>query len=257
MEKIALLAPDQRYAGDVIKVLQRLGADGTAALLGHLAAAHSTGSGRMYMNALREMRDGLHLAIEMLGHQEWFVVRNVCDLLGGLRVIDAVHALAKVLDHAEPRVWRAAAVALAKIGTPAAAVHLRKTFKEGAPEIRGLVAGAIGGRASGALAMPLVMAADTEENPELVREYLRALGRIGSPDAIQALASAAQPGGRLWGRRPIGPRLAAIASLAIAGGAVAVKTLEGLANDGDEEVRRSAGRALEELSKGGPKSEGP
>ena len=255
VEEIARLAPDQRYAGDVIRVLQRLGSDGTGALLRLLATADTTGNGRMYMNALREMREGLHLAVEMLAHKQWFVVRNVCELLGELRVIDAVPALAEVLDHAEPRVRRSAAVALAKIGTPAAALHLRKTMKEGAPEIRGLVAGAIGGRASGALAMPLVVAADTEENPDLVREYYQALGRIGSADAIRALAEAAQPGGRLLNRRQTDSRLAAVEGLTIAGGPAAIKTLEGLAEDGDRAVRESAGKALEKLRRSGPEAD--
>lgn len=247
IEKIARLAPDQRYAGDVVKVMQRLGGEGTEVLLGLLADAATTGDGRMYLNVLRELREGMHLAVEMLTHKQWFVARNVADLLGELRVIDAVPALAKALEHPEPRVGRSAAVALAKIGTPAAALHLRKTLKEGEAEVRGLVAGAIGGRESKALAMPLVMAADSEENPELVREYYKALGRIGSGDALQALAKAVQPGGRILSRKPSGPRLAAIEGLRIAGGPVAMKTLEGLAEDSDKEVREMARKALEEL----------
>lgn len=247
VEAIGRLAPDQRYAGDVVKVMQFLGIEGTEVLLQLLAAASTTGDGRMYLNALREMRVGLHLAVDMLNHHQWFVARNIADLLGELRVIDAVPALGRALDHPEPKVQRAAAVALAKIGTPAAAVYLRRTLKEGAPALRGIIAGAIGGRASGALAMPLVLAADTEEDPQLLREYFQALGRIGSRDAMNALAKAAEPGGSLLRRKPAGPRIAAIEGLKLAGGPAAAKILEDLCNDGEKEVRAAARTALEDL----------
>lgn len=251
VEQFARLAPDQRYAGDVVKVMRFLGATGTEVLLRLLAGATTTGDGRMYMNALREMREGLHLAVEMLEHKQWFVVRNVADLLGELRVIDAVPALAKTLEHSEPKVQRSAAVALAKIGTPAAALHLRRTLKEGAPALRGMVAGAIGGRASGALAMPLVLAADSEEDPALLREYFMALGRIGSREAVQALAKAAEPGGGLLRRKASGPRIAAIEGLALAGQAGAA-VLEQLVNDADKDVRAAATSALEKARTAAP-----
>jgi hypothetical protein len=251
VEQFARLAPDQRYAGDVVKVMRFLGAAGTEVLLRLLAGANTTGDGRMYMNALREMREGLHLAVEMLEHKQWFVVRNVADLLGELRVIDAVPALAKALEHPEPKVQRSAAVALAKIGTPAAALHLRRTLKDGAPALRGVVAGAIGGRASGALAMPLVLAADSEEDPALLREYFMALGRIGSREAVQALAKAAEPGGGLLRRKASGPRIAAIEGLALAGQSGAA-VLEQLLNDADKDVRAAAATALEKARKAAP-----
>jgi len=83
---------------------------------------------------------------------------------------------------------------LAKIGTAGTVEPLRRVLKEGDSELRALVAGSIG-RASRALAMPLVALIEAEQDPAVVREYYCALGRIGSPDALLALTRAAAPGG--------------------------------------------------------------
>jgi HEAT repeat protein len=183
----------------------------------------------------------------MLQHDQWFVVRNVAEAMGVQRVEEAVPNLIKCLAHSDPRVRRAAAVALAKIGTPATVEPLRHVLKDGDRELRALIAGNITGHGARALAMPLVAFAEQEQEPDVLREYYRALGRIGTPDAIQALAKAAEPGGRLIGRRPLANRVAAVEGLRIAGGQAAVAALRNLARDGDKAVRELAARALEEL----------
>ena len=111
------------------------------------------------------------------------------------------------------------------------------------------VALGIGGRKSFALAMPLVVALEEEKDETVERELILALGRIGSSDAVQALIKLAQPAGRLFGRKSIGERLAAIEALRLAGTAPAVGTLEGLADDADRQVRSAARLALTELTR--------
>jgi len=92
--------------------------------------------------------------------------------------------------------------------------------------------------------MPLVALAEAEENADVQAEYYRALGRIGSPEAIDALIKAVQPGGRVFGRRATGPRLAAVEGLRGAESAAARRALLALAEDGDRAVREAAVRAL-------------
>jgi HEAT repeat protein len=82
----------------------------------------------------------------------------------------------------------------------------------------------------------------------VVRELVLALGRIGSPDAVQALIKIAQPSGRLFGRKPSGLRVTAVEALRVAGTPTAVGTLQNLSNDSDKQVRASARQALSELS---------
>lgn len=200
------------------------------------------------MSVLRGMPEGLAQVVHMLGHPQWFVVRNVADLMGELRIEEAVPELSRCLGHGDARVRRAAAVALAKIGTKATVEPLRRVLKEGDRELRALIAGSIEGSKSRALAMPLVAFADQEQDPEVLRELYRALGRIGTSEAVQALAKAAQPGGLLVGRRTSGARLAAVEGLVLAGGESALVALRSLASDGDRAVRDLARSALEEIS---------
>lgn len=247
LERVAPLVSDPRLGPEATKVMQRGGAEAAVVLLGLVVAADELKDRRALVTALRGIPEGLGQVVHMLEHPQWFVVRNVAEAMGVQRVEEAVPNLITCLSHSDPRVRRAAAVALAKIGTPATVEPLRRVLKEGDPESRALIAGSIGGHGARALAMPLVAFAEQEQELEVLREYYRALGRIGTPDAIQALAKAAEPGGRLLGRRPAANRVAAMEGLRIAGGRAVVAALQGLAKDGDKSVRELAVRALEDV----------
>jgi hypothetical protein len=244
LSRIAPLAVDARLAPAVATVLQRGGGDAVQILLGLLSAAESIRERKAFMTLLRGMKSGADRALAMLHHDEWFVVRNVAELVGELRMEEAVPQLADLLGHGDARVRRAAAVALGRIGSVATVEPLRRILREGEPELRAFVASNIGGPHARALAMPLVALADDESEPVVLAEYYRALGRIGTPDAVQAVAKAAQSTGSLLRRRPAGVRVAAVEGLRQAGGPVARRTLESLKKDGDRAVRAAAEKAL-------------
>ncbi len=246
--QVARFVADPRRGEAAARVLQRRGSDSTDVLLGLLATAESSRERRAYSLALRGIPEGTGLIVQMLGHEKWFVARNVAEVAGEIRIEEAVPELGRLLTHADARVRRAAAVALAKIGTKQTMEPLLRLLKEGDKELRALVAASIGGEErSRALAMPLVVLAEEETDPAVVAEYYRALGRIGTPEAVQALVKAAQPGGLLIGRRASGARAAAVDGLRLAGGATARTALESLASDGDKAVRELARRALDEI----------
>jgi len=247
LEQVAPYVSDPRLGPEAIKLMQRGGAEAAVVLLARLVEADELRERRALVTALRGIPEGLDQVVHMLEHSQWFVVRNVAEAMGVQRVEEAVPSLIKCLAHDDARVRRAAALALAKIGTTATVEPLRRVLKEGDKEMRALVASSIGGHTSRALAMPLVAFAEQEQDADVLREYYRALGRIGTPDAVQALAVAAEPGGRLLGRRPTANRVAAVDGLRIAGGAGAVTALQALARDGDKAVREQVMRALEEL----------
>jgi len=247
LEQVAPFVSDPRLGPEAVKVMQRGGAEAAVVLLARLVAADELKDRRALVTALRGIPEGLEQVVHVLTHAQWFVVRNVAEAMGVQRVEEAVPNLITCLAHDDARVRRAAAIALAKIATPATVEPLRHVLKEGDRELRALIAANIGGHTSRALAMPLVAFAEQEEELDVLREYYRALGRIGSPEAIQALANAAEPGGRLLGRRPSAHRVAAVDGLRIAGGRAAVAALQGLARDGDKAVREQVVRALEEL----------
>src|SRR5205809_520416 len=229
-----LAAPKHRAAA--VAALQRGGAAGVEVLMDVLAAAPTVGERRAVFDALKHMTEGTDQLVHMLEHSQWFVVRNVAELIGELGMDDAVPALGKCLDHADERVRKAVGLALAKIGTRGAAEPLRRALRDRSQEVRMQVAVGIGGRKSSALAMPLVVAMEEEKDEAVVRELILALGRIGSPDAVQALIKWAQPSGRFFGRKPSELRVAAVEALRLAATPAALGTLEGLSDDGDREV---------------------
>ncbi len=242
-----LAAPKHRAAA--VGALQRGGAAGVEVLMDVLAAAPTVGERRAVFDALKHMTEGTDQLVHMLEHSQWFVVRNVAELIGELGMDDAVPALGKCLDHADERVRKAVGLALAKIGTRGAAEPLRRALRDRSQEVRMQVAVGIGGRKSSALAMPLVVAMEEEKDEAVVRELILALGRIGSPDAVQALIKWAQPTGRFFGRKPSELRVAAVEALRLAASPAALGTLEGLSDDGDRAVREAASRAATELKR--------
>jgi HEAT repeat protein len=226
-----------------LRVLQRMGADATEVLLTLLAAGESIEERRSYYNALREMAGGAALFAGMLMHDEWYVVRNVADLCGDLRLEEAVPQLSRRLAHPDERVRRSVAAALAKIGTASTVEPLRQALRDPARSVRLQAARGLDGWRSRALAMTLAVLLDEEPDPEISREMMLALGRIGTPEALQALSRAAEPGGRLFSRKPQGNRLAAVDGLRTAGPAAA-PILQSLLHDDDTEVRSAAAKAL-------------
>ena len=244
LEPVARLVANGRQREGVVQVLQRMGADATEVLLAHLVDADAMEERRNYYGVLRQITEGTALLINMLTHDIWYVVRNVADLCGDLRIEEAVPDLALRLEHPDERVRRSAAGALAKIGTPNTIEPLRAAVRDETPAVRLHVLGLIGGRPHRGLAMTLAVRADEETHPDVLRETYLALGRIGTAEAVQALGRAAEPGGKLFNRKSSGPRLAAVEALGLVEGNAAEAVLRRLASDPDREVRTAAARAL-------------
>lgn len=236
---------DEARAPAVALILARAGEPGAAALVQAVAAAASDADRQRYVEALRGRVRRLDGLVHLLDRSTGPITQTVAELIGELELQGAVPALGRALAHPEPGVRVAVARALARIGTNDTVPHLRRALRQSNPKVRALVVGAVrGGRQSAALAMPLMAAAREEKDVQLQREYYRALGRIATPDAVEALVKAVQPGGRFIGRRASGPRIAALEGLRLAGGPAALGTVEVLTRDGDRDVRRAAREAL-------------
>ena len=99
--------------------------------------------------------------------------------------------------------------------------------------------------------MPLVNAAESEEDENVRAEFYRALGRIGTQDAVQALVRTAKPKGLLKGFgqglpgiKSDGARLAATEGLGLAGGRMSLDALQELSKDRDKGVKEMARKGL-------------
>src|SRR2546429_4573983 len=170
LEGLSRLLGAPKHRAAAVAALQRGGAAGVEVLMDVLAAAPTVGERRAVFDALKHMTEGTDQLVHMLEHSQWFVVRNVAELIGELGMDDAVPALGKCLDHEDERVRKAVGLALAKIGTRGAAEPLRRALRDRSQEVRMQVAVGIGGRKSSALAMPLVVA--MEEEKEIGRAHV-------------------------------------------------------------------------------------
>src|SRR3981081_1102371 len=120
LEAIAEVANEPSDREDALLVLRRAGEDGVEVLLDLLVAAPTIEERRGIFMALTGMKEGTDQLVHMLGHHQWFVVRNVAELAGELALEEAVPALAQQLEHDDERVRKAVAMALAKIGSSSA-----------------------------------------------------------------------------------------------------------------------------------------
>lgn len=243
LRRMVPLLLDELYAVDVLVILRRAGAEGTRVMVHHLVHAPTFAERKAYLSALREIEEGSEVIAGLLGHSEWYVVRNAADLVADLRIVEAVPLLGRVAEHDDERVRLSVGLALARIGTPEAARFLRTSLRDPDREVRLAVARELRGKGLGGISMVLLNAADGEEDPEIVAEYYRALGRIGTPEAVQALVGVAQPGQGLFSgnKTPSRRRVAATEGLALAGTDAARAALDELARDRDRDVRAAAG----------------
>ena len=246
LPRLTKLLVDPLYVSDVTRIIRRAGSRGTQVLLEMLVTAATFAERKAYLEVLRRVSDGTELLVRMLNHHEWYVIRNVADVIGELKMIEAVDALGKVAGHRDKRVRKSVGIALAKIGVPKAGPYLRNLLQDEDSDIRLAVTREVNGRGLAALAMPLVKAIARESDESIKQEYYLALGRIGTPDAVQALIKAAKPGGLLKTKRDSARRLAAVQGLSLASpSGAAVTALKSLSRDRNKHVRRAVLEALE------------
>ena len=251
LQHIARVALAEGRRADATAVLQRMDADAVEALLELLTAAPTLAERRGYFDILTKMESGTDRIVARLNHPDWFVVRNVAELCGELRLAGAVPSLAKQVTHRDERVRRAVAGALGKIASPEALPPLRQLVNDIEPVVRLQAVRAIEGPWGRGLAMSLAVRLPDEANPDVLRELHLALGRLGTSESVQALRTAAAPGKGLLSRKPAAARLAAIEGLGLAGGPAAASALQNLLGDDDDAVREAAARALGRGSAGG------
>jgi len=246
LERVAKLAARGTQRSEAVAVLRRMGVDGTEVLLSHMVECEDVAERRAYFNAVKEMTEGGELLLNMLTHDQWYVVRNVAVLCGELQVDKAVHPLSKLMSHSDERVRRAAAGALARIGGTGAYEPLRRAFQDPAAGVRLEAARNLDGRRNRGLVLTIAVIADAEKVPDVQGEMFLALGRLATSEALAALRKAAEPGGRLLRRKPASMRLAAVAGLHAAG-PPAANHLKELLGDAEDGVRTAVEKALQTL----------
>jgi hypothetical protein len=159
---------------------------------------------------------------------------------------DAVRAIARLIaleaDLPQGAARRSFGIVLERLLEPELLTAVATTVGEAGRADAAIVVLRRAGAAGASVVLRRVAAA--ADDPDHQRAVYRALGLIGSPDAVRALIAAAQSGGRILGRKPRGIRLAAIEGLGLVRGPAAQGTLEALRGDADTAVRAAATAAL-------------
>jgi HEAT repeat protein len=227
------------------EVFARSGESGVDTLIELMTSANTPGERRAYRDALAACPHAAPMLGHMLGDPQWFVVRNAAELLGEMGVHEVDGKLVETLNHPDARVRRAATGALARLGTPRALHALQNMLRDANPDIRRQAAlglGAAGQRAAGS---DLIGALDKEQDSDVQQALVTALGKVGTPEAVERLASVARPG-NLFKRKPTALRLAAVNALGEAGTSEALDVLRSIAGDRDKDIRSAIERVLRE-----------
>ena len=240
LRAVASAVADPALAADAATALTRAEGDGVAALVDLLSGTTADGPRRTYLDALGRLSAAIPALVRMLRDARWHVARDAAVLLGELRASIAEGPLADLLTHEDERVRRAACGALGRLGTPEAVRALRGALGDLSAPVRATAAGCLAEREGASSADTLASALDAEEDAEVQQAILAALGRLGTPDAVQRLIRAAEPDRRLFRKKPLDLRVAAVRALAEANSSAAIAALQALANDKEREVREAA-----------------
>jgi len=224
--------------------LLHLGAEAVSPLVRELTAASDLSARRAYRDTLVALDAvGVPLLEDMIGDQRWFVVRNMVGILGEIRSADAVDHFARTIHHADARVRRETILALTKYGDEQAVPLLVKALTDREASLRAAAALGLGLTKSQSAVAPLLDRLAAETDAEALVEMLRALGRIGNPRVVPALAERAGAGG-FFSRTPPQVRIEAVRALGEIGDDAARAVLQPLLRDRNGEVRDAVFKAL-------------
>jgi HEAT repeat protein len=231
-----------------VPVLAR--ARGAADVVARLVVSAATPADRgAHRDTLAGLGGGEAQLVRLLDHGDPAVAAAAAEGLGQVGTAASHAALARALAHPNAHVRRATAAALGQLRAVSASGALRTALRDGAADVRTEAANALVALGGAGIGAALADALDGERHPAAQGELLSALGRLATPDAVQVLVQAAAPAGRLFARKPVSFRCAAVAALGVARTPAALAALRELTNDREREVREAVFAAA--LSAGG------
>jgi len=248
----AQLIPSARQRESLLAVLARSESEGAEALFAHLVAAQEMHERRSFFDAIVALDAGSDMLIAALDNEQWFVARNAAELLGEMRVEGVEEPLRAMLKSSEERRRIAAASALARLRTPEALSALSEALNDKSEQVRYFANSARIARIEGASARQLGAALDVDGDPEMKLQVISALGRLGTPDAVQKLIkmliSSPAPNQRGATEMTSDFRCASIEAVASARGSAALSVIGQLRRDKDSRVAETAQRVYSRLA---------
>lgn len=229
-------------------LLVHLGAEAVTPLVRELTAATDLSARRAFRDTLIALDHvGVPLLEDMIGDERWFVVRNMVGILGEIRSADAVDHFARTINHPDARVRRETVLALGKVGGEQVVPLLVRALADPEANLRSAAAMMLGLTKHPAAVTPLLARLPQETDGEAMQETVRALGRIGDPRAVPALAERASGGG-LFSRVPTAIRVEAVRALAEINSEAARAVLQRLQRDRSSDVREAVFKVIADAS---------
>lgn len=248
---VAQLLPSARRRESILNVLARDPDVGAEALFAHLCAAQELHERRAYFDSIVELGAGSAMLLKALEDPQWYVARNAAELLGEMHVDGAEVSLMVMLRSSEARRRVAAASALARLRTAEALAALHRARYDESAQVRYFANSAVIAQIEGATARQLGRALDEGADPEVKLQIIGALGRLGTPDAVQKLIKTLVSGDALMRDGPALTaefRCASIEAVAAARGTAALSMIRQYKNDKDPRVRETASRVYAQLA---------
>jgi HEAT repeat protein len=171
------------------------------------------------------------------------IAAAAAELVGLTGSPQAVTLLVPLLRHASEFVREAALVGLAEAGGREIARPAMPALKDDSVTVRLAAVRAVAAGGDPASSTVLIRRLDQEPDEGVQAELLRAIGRLGSKEALEVLAKHAEPGG-VMNRRSATVRAAAVEGLRHIARPEARGLLELYSKDKEPTVRKAAEAAL-------------
>jgi hypothetical protein len=178
----------------------------------------------------------------LVGDERWFAQLKGAALLGGIGSAEIVPLLQPLLRKGDPRVARAAVVALGKIDDAAAARAVQTVLRAATGDLRKTVIDALVAERDPRV-VPLLSRVIAESAPLgpdhlVVIEMVDALAQVGSDSAVPTLVTTSRVKRFLGGKKVKVLKEHAVDAMVRIGGMKAAAALDDLARSGDRALRR-------------------
>lgn len=238
------MADDADAVAQLQAILHRYGKYGADAMADEYASARTMESRAICLEALRQLRRTHDAMLEASQSANLLDVRHAATILGELRDARSEEILADLLHHEEERARRAAVAALGRFSTPSALDALGLALGDESAAVRLRVVAALSGRSEPRVFTMLAPLLDGEPDAEVHYSAIGAIGRLGTPEAVQLLIRTAQGEGPHPHRKSATLRVMACRALVAIRTPTAMAAVQVLRDDRDGEVREASMRLV-------------
>lgn len=230
-------------------VLSRFGTAGAEALIDEYASASTAETRARCLDALRAHRRTHDALFELVRDTRDPVVRQAAALLGALGDERAEAMLVELVRHPDARSRRAAVAALERFASPASLEAIGFALLDDEPTVRLRAVAALALRGGDHGVRVLAPLLDNEPDREVRDAAVAAIGRIGTPEAVQLLIRCAQGETAHPKKRSAAYRLQACRALVLVRTPQAMAAVQMLRDDRDREVREGAARLVAQAAR--------